>query len=742
VSPPRLLAGCASFVLLLALTVWHPWARRNLPPIVIPVVAPLSAPNAGGAGAAVAAVELYVHQVNQAGGVDGRQLRVQRIDDKGDATVAQQRARDISGSDALLVIGHMQSATSIAAGPIYRDARLAAIAPAATADGITADNPYYFRAIFDNFDQGAALATYARSILNYDQATIVFSDDDYGRSLAQSFQAAFTDNGGTVRQMLAHDPEPDRAGASVQHLSAALAADPDPGIVLLAIGDKVSARDAIVAARGAGADPHFLVSESVDAESFPLLFRPLPEEQRQPGYFLDGVYAASPLIFDIGDDTAQSFAEAYRQAYGHTPGVLEAKYYDAAHLAVEALRKATPRYGRSNRDADRQRVRDALASFNSPQTAIDMTAGPVFFNARNSVSQSVRVGRYEENRFVAAPAQLELITNRDEVNVPAGLAAGTLVPVEDRFAWKQRVVYVGIDVNQISVIDQAKGTFTGDFYLWFRYSGDDEALDVRILNDAGANFDPKSPFIADEFDGLHHRLYHVHGDFKVEYDFHDFPFDRQILSLQLENQRLPRSELIYAVDEDPAGAPAAADSGGDPTQDLQSWSLQSIRQFQATLHTTSTRGYGAAATSGGASDYSTREVALTVQRRAAVVLVKTLLPLLLLTLVVFSTLYCPPALLKERLTIAISAMLAAAVLLSSINNAINASYTIAAEYAFYVFFALCLFCVLIAIGIERMQEEQHASVARRIILGSKLTYILTVAVLVIVYGLHFGSRFA
>ena len=74
---------------------------------------------------------------------------------------------------------------------------------------------------------------------------------------------------------------------------------------------------------------------------------------------------------------------------------------------------------------------------------------------------------------------------------------------------------------------------------------------MEILNATDKSFDPKSPLASDEVNGLHHRLYRVRGDFKAEYDFHDYPFDRQTLSIQLQNQRLPRSRVIYAIDEGP-----------------------------------------------------------------------------------------------------------------------------------------------------------------------------------------------
>jgi hypothetical protein len=94
------------------------------------------------------------------------------------------------------------------------------------------------------------------------------------------------------------------------------------------------------------------------------------------------------------------------------------------------------------------------------------------------------------------------------------------------------------------------------------------------------------------------------------------------------------------------------------------------------------------------TQFSGFNVVIGIKRKTLIFLFKTLLPLLLLVLVVYVTLFFPASLTKERLTIAISAMLASAVLLTAINSQLtDVGYTTAIEYGFYAFFALCLFCV-------------------------------------------------
>jgi branched-chain amino acid transport system substrate-binding protein len=735
-----ILAGTTAIVLAAAIAV-RTWADSHQPSIVIPVAAPLSGPQADEGRSVIDAIQLYFKEVNDTGGVSGRRLRVKPVDDELDPAVARLRAKEIANSDAVAVIGHLNSVTSLAAAPVYLNGRLPAVTASATADALTEGDPYYFRSIFNNSGEGVALATYAHTVLGYNSATIIYSDEPYGQSLANSFTTSFRQAGGDSVANLEYDVEPARTEASIQRIVTALGADPNPGVVVLATTGDTMARDVIVALRRAGVQPKYIGADAVGGDTFSHRFASIPEEAQNPGSFLDGMYAASPLIFDSSNSIAQGFAESYRATYNRDPGWREAKYYDAAHVLVAALRQADPRLGTSNRMADRERVRAALASLNSMNSAVDSTTGPIYFNSNNSVSQPVRIGEYVHNRFISAPVQLEAVAGSDEATIPAALAAGEVVPLGDGYAWKQRVVYTGMDVNQISDVEESKGTFSADIYLWFRYAGDDSVLDVELLNTAGASFDPKAPLAADEIEGLHHRLYRVRGDFKSPLDLHDYPFDRQLLTVQLQNLHLPRNQVIYVVDADSRQFEDVSGSEANPVRDLTSWGLRDLRQYEDTERTISTRGYPGATGLSALSEYSTREVTLTIQRRAGVFILKTMLPLGLLAAVVFATLFLGVHRADEARTIEVTSLVAAAVLLVAINQSISAGYIVALEYAFFVFFALCLFCMVVHLIRERFRETRHAQRAERVLVWSRVFYVLVIAALLAIYATHYASRF-
>jgi ABC-type branched-subunit amino acid transport system substrate-binding protein len=722
------------------LVVLRRWSAGNNT-IVVPVQVPLSGDAAGQGREVVNAVTLYFKQVNQAGGINGRQLRVQPYDDALDNNRARQNAQTIINSDALAVIGHLNSSTSTAASPIYQSGKMVAITGAATADPLTIDNPYYFRTVFNNSEEGASMAAYAHEVLGLQRATVIYSDEPYGQSLKPAFEQAFIQSGGTVSPALVYEMDASRTAGSLNAIVASLAANPNPGAVFLAVTSDSADHDIIVAVRRAGLNLQFLGGDSTGGDTFSVRFRDDPEDKQKPGYFIEGMYAGTPILFDSANNDAQTFAEDYQRAYGIAPGWEEAKFYDAAHVLVEALRKAQPRYGHQNVADDRARVYAAMGSFNSPSAAIATTTGSIYFDARRSVDQPVRLGQYLHGRFVSASDQLEAVSDPNAIDVKADLADGLIVAVGDQYAWKQRVVYTGIDINQISAINQSSGTFTADLYLWFRYSGNDDVLSVQILNATDRSFDPKSPLASDEVDGLHHKLYRVRGTFNANYDFHDYPFDRQNLPVQVQNLRLSRSQVIYAVDEGPNGLKKAGDTpDNNPVSGLSSWQLVETTQYQVSNGSNSSRGYDASSSSDASTQYSTRVGNVAVQRLTMVFLTKSLLPLFLLALGVFTTLFFPFAWVKDRLTLAISAMLAAAVLLVAINSSVSAGYTMAIEYFFYAFFALCLYCIVVALVIERLVDGKTLERANQITYLSRGVYVIALVGVGVAYLLVYGGR--
>jgi len=101
-------------------------------------------------------------------------------------------------------------------------------------------------------------------------------------------------------------------------------------------------------------------------------------------------------------------------------------------------------------------------------------------------------------------------------------------------------------------------------------------------------------------------------------------------------------------------------------------------------------------------------VSIDLHRRTLATLAKTLLPLVLMTLIMYASLYFPAALVKEKVTVALSG----AVLLTAINSQLGSiGYTIMVEYAFFVFFGLSTLCIVSVLTSERLRAAGRGETA-------------------------------
>ena len=720
--------------------------------IQLAVVAPLSGPRSAAGREMVQSVQLYLKRVNQQGGIHGQPLQLLTFDDRNDPETAGHLPQEIHQSAAVVVLGHLTSATALAAAPSYHRLQIPVITGTASADGLTDANPYYFRTTFTNSMQGSLLALYAHRALQFNTASIIYADDSAGRSLSTAFHQIFAHDA-TVKHVWKVDATADNLHEAVDAVIDTLETDPESGILFLAV-DYVLAKEFLVAMRRRQLQIPLLGNDTFARETFPKQFASYPEEHTRPGYFLDGMHIAAIQILDSASADTQEFVRTYTQTYGVLPTYVGASFYDAAMVAVQAIQQAVVHTPAPNTHTARQQVREQLAAINSREVAVRGLQGPIYFAGTHDNIAPMRIGQFVGRQLISAPIQLNPVTNFALVDVEHEIQTGNILSLtgqsQTKYFWRQEVVYAGIDINKLSRVDQRDSSFTVDFYLWMRYSSNHDATAIEfpngVANSVNANaplFDPATPLRASTINGLYYRLYQIRGVFKGSYNFRDYPFDQQSLKIYFQNTRVPSDRLLYVIDTFGLrlSGTAHGGEGSDPYRSLELWKFQGIQYAQETLSSTSTRGNPRLFNSTLRIDYPGLSATMLLQRRFSIFLIKTLLPLALLVLVLYSTLYFSANLGKERLTVAIAALLSSAVLLTAVNAQLpDAGYTVAIEYGFYIFFSLCLFCILIGLVIERLRLAGHHTAEKYLNTFARLGYVIVVLGTVVAYAVLFGSR--
>ena len=120
-------------------------------------------------------------------------------DNGSDSAKAPTAAAELVSKDVSLVLGSYGSGVSMAGGPVFDEAGLAAIGVTCTNPGVTAGNDYYFRICFLDPFQGTVLANFAKDKFSAKKAYLLGElGNDYDQGLLTFFEQAFTAAGGSV----------------------------------------------------------------------------------------------------------------------------------------------------------------------------------------------------------------------------------------------------------------------------------------------------------------------------------------------------------------------------------------------------------------------------------------------------------------------------------------------------------------------------------------------------------------
>jgi len=274
-------------------------------------------------------MQLALEEINGAGGVHGRPLRLLRLDDQEDVDRGRLLAQQLCDNhEVVAVIGHLQSYVTVPAAAAYDLSGLVLIAPTATSPDLTRRGyKRVFRTTFSDVDVGTAMADYALA-QGYQRIVIYYSRDEYGRVLANAFEERITSGNGQVLNRHSYEP-----GGPANALPAS---------------------DAAEAWQHIGADAVFIAGEGESAAM-------LAGELRRRGVnlpLLGGDALAIPAFLELGKGTiegtvvpsrfsldtptpeVQHFIAAFRARYGADPDVGAALAYDALHILAHGMQQA------------------------------------------------------------------------------------------------------------------------------------------------------------------------------------------------------------------------------------------------------------------------------------------------------------------------------------------------------------------------------------------------------------------
>ena len=140
-----------------------------------------------------------IEEINAAGGVLGKKLKLITDDDQSQAGQPATIARKLISQDKVVaVLGEVASSKSLEAAPICQQSKIPMISPASTNPKVTEVGDYIFRVCFIDPFQGTVMSKFAQSKGWKNVAVLTDVKQDYSVGLAEFFIKDFKASGGQI----------------------------------------------------------------------------------------------------------------------------------------------------------------------------------------------------------------------------------------------------------------------------------------------------------------------------------------------------------------------------------------------------------------------------------------------------------------------------------------------------------------------------------------------------------------
>ena len=323
------------------------------------------------------AIELAFKEINEKGGINGKQLELVVADNKSEAAEATNAMQKLVSQDNVVaVIGPNLSSSVIAASAINNSAKVLDIAPMATNPYVTVDQAsgktkdFSYRTCFIDPFQGTVMAKFATAELGVGNAAILIDNSsDYAKGLAQFFKENFVKEGGAVTAEESYLQKDTDFKATLTKIKAT---NPD---FLYVPGYYQEVGLIVKQARELGMNMPIAGGDGWDSAKMPEI---------AGAAALNNTYFSSLYSPEDSSDINKNFVAAYEKAYGQKPDVFAALSYDSALLVAEAIKNAG--------STEPAKISEAMAKING----FSGVSGSVTFDDKHNPVKSAVILEYKD----------------------------------------------------------------------------------------------------------------------------------------------------------------------------------------------------------------------------------------------------------------------------------------------------------------------------------------------------------
>jgi branched-chain amino acid transport system substrate-binding protein len=284
-------------------------------------------------------IMMAMDEINAAGGINGRKIKVLTEDDQSkQEEAANAVTKLISQNSVVAVLGEVASSCSIAGGDVCQKSKIPMITPSSTNPQVTQKGDYVFRMCFTDDQQGHSLAEYVGKNLGVKSAALLTDvKSDYSQGLGHYFEERFTQLGGKIVARASYS----NGDADFKaQLSSVKGSNPQ---ILFVPGYYTDIGQIAIQARDLGITAPLVGGDGWES----------PKLIAIGGKALEGSFYSNHYFYGDPNPVVHDFVEKYKARYHETPDAMAALAYDAARVLADSIKRA----GKTDPAA----LRDAIA---------------------------------------------------------------------------------------------------------------------------------------------------------------------------------------------------------------------------------------------------------------------------------------------------------------------------------------------------------------------------------------------
>lgn len=331
--------------------------------------------------AAMYGAQIAVSEVNQHGGINGREVELLIRDDGNALETAIEADRSLAEEHVVAIVGHLVSALTETVD-FANDQGILLISPTISTEELTGQDDNFLRLIPSNYNQSHQLAMEAMKD-GYDTMSILYewSNRRFSKVLSDELGRVFTEQGGTVQSTESFDSTAD--------------------VDYLAIARGYAEADVNALA---------LIASGYDIANFAQAFSILGHEIQLyapswgltsdlillGGTSVEGVQGVSYQDLDLQNANYSRFCEIYQSQYGQSPIFASVFAYEAVMLiaeSAEGLKEIGP-----------ETLKDRILEVRT----FEGMMSPIQFDAYGDVIRPVYTYEVKDGGFVMKPAEENL----------------------------------------------------------------------------------------------------------------------------------------------------------------------------------------------------------------------------------------------------------------------------------------------------------------------------------------------